>query len=38
VQFNLLMAASLLVVAPVITLFLIFQRAFVEGISFGGSK
>lgn len=38
VQFNLLMAASLLVVAPVITLFLIFQRAFIEGISFGGSK
>ncbi|MBA2519798.1 MAG: carbohydrate ABC transporter permease [Chloroflexia bacterium] len=38
IQFNLLMAASLLVVAPVITLFLIFQRAFVEGISFGGSK
>ncbi|MDQ3695864.1 MAG: carbohydrate ABC transporter permease [Chloroflexota bacterium] len=38
IQFNLLMAASLLVVAPVITLFLIFQRAFIEGISFGGSK
>lgn len=38
IQFNLLMAASLLVVAPVITLFLIFQRAFVEGISFGGTK
>lgn len=38
VQFNLLMAASLLVVAPVITLFLIFQRAFVEGISFGGTR
>jgi multiple sugar transport system permease protein len=38
VQFNLLMAASLLVVAPVIALFLVFQRAFIEGISFGGTK
>jgi multiple sugar transport system permease protein len=38
IQFNLLMAASLLVVAPVIALFLVFQRAFIEGISFGGSK
>jgi hypothetical protein len=38
IQFNLLMAASpLVVMAPVITLFLIFQRAFVQGISFGVS-
>jgi multiple sugar transport system permease protein len=38
VQFNLLMAASALVVLPVVVLFLIFQRAFVEGISMGGLK
>ena len=38
IQFNLLMAAALLVVAPVVALFIIFQRAFIEGISFGGSK
>ncbi len=38
IQFNLLMAAALLVVAPVVVLFIIFQRAFIEGISFGGSK
>jgi multiple sugar transport system permease protein len=38
VQFNLLMAASALVVLPVVVLFLIFQRAFVEGISMGSLK
>lgn len=35
---NLLMAASTLVVAPVLVLFLLARRAFVEGISAGGSK
>jgi len=38
VQFNLLMAASTLVVLPVIVLFLLFQRSFIEGISVGGLK
>jgi multiple sugar transport system permease protein len=33
IQFNLLMAASCLVVLPVITVFLAFQRVFIEGIS-----
>jgi multiple sugar transport system permease protein len=37
-QFSLLMAASTLVVLPVIALFLLFQRAFVEGISLGSIK
>jgi multiple sugar transport system permease protein len=36
IQFNLLMAASCLVVLPVIVVFLIFQRFFIEGISLGG--
>ena len=35
IQFSLLMAASTLVVLPVVALFLLFQRAFVEGISLG---
>lgn len=38
VQFNLLMAASTLVVLPVIVLFLLFQKSFIEGISIGGIK
>jgi multiple sugar transport system permease protein len=38
VQFNLLMAASALVVLPVVVIFLLFQRAFVEGISMGSLK
>ncbi len=38
VQFNLLMAASTLVVLPVIVLFLLFQRSFIEGISIGSIK
>jgi len=33
---NWLMAASLLVMLPVLTVFLIFQRYFIEGISFSG--
>ena len=37
-QFNLLMAASTLVVLPVVVLFLLFQRAFVQGISLGSVK
>jgi multiple sugar transport system permease protein len=37
-QFNLLMAASTLIVLPVVALFLLFQRAFVEGISLGSVK
>jgi multiple sugar transport system permease protein len=38
VQFNLLMAASTLIVLPVIVLFLLFQKSFIEGISVGGLK
>ncbi len=38
VQFNLLMAASTLVVLPVIVLFLLFQKSFIEGISIGSIK
>jgi len=38
VRFNLLMAASTLVVLPVIVIFLMFQRAFVEGITIGSVK
>ncbi|MEJ7839197.1 MAG: carbohydrate ABC transporter permease [Thermomicrobiales bacterium] len=38
VQFNLLMAASTLVVLPVIVLFLLFQKAFIGGISVGSIK
>lgn len=38
VQFNLLMAASALIVLPVVVMFLLFQRAFVEGISVGSLK
>jgi multiple sugar transport system permease protein len=37
-QYSLLMAASTLVVLPVIALFLLFQRTFVEGISLGSIK
>src|SRR4051812_13080228 len=33
IQFNLLMAASCLVVVPVIAVFLLFQRFFIEGIT-----
>jgi multiple sugar transport system permease protein len=38
IQFSLLMAASTLVVLPVVALFLLFQRTFVEGISLGSIK
>ena len=38
VQFNLLMAASTLVVLPVVVIFLLFQRAFLEGITLGSVK
>lgn len=36
VQVNLLMAASTLVILPVVLIFLSFQRAFVEGVTVGG--
>lgn len=38
IQFNLLMAASTLVILPVVALFLSFQRAFVEGVTVGAFK
>jgi multiple sugar transport system permease protein len=38
VAFNLLMAASTMVVIPVIILFLLFQRFFVEGVTVGSVK
>ena len=38
VAFNLLMAASTMVVVPVIILFLLFQRFFVEGVTLGSVK
>jgi multiple sugar transport system permease protein len=38
IQFNLLMAASTLVVLPLIILFFVFQRYFLRGISLGGFK
>jgi multiple sugar transport system permease protein len=38
IQFNLLMAASALVVLPVIVVFFLFQRVFVEGVTLGSLK
>lgn len=38
IQFNLLMAASFLVILPLIILFFIFQRFFIRGITIGGFK
>jgi len=38
IQFNLLMAASTLIVLPVIVLFLLFQKSFIGGISVGSIK
>jgi multiple sugar transport system permease protein len=38
VQFNLLMAASALIILPVVVLFLMFQSTFVEGITLGSIK
>ena len=38
VQYNLLMAASVLIVLPVVVLFLAFQRFFIEGVQIGSFK
>jgi multiple sugar transport system permease protein len=38
IKFNLLMAASTLVILPVVLLFLSFQRTFVEGVTVGSFK
>jgi len=38
IKFNLLMAASALVILPVVVMFLSFQRAFVEGVTVGAFK
>jgi multiple sugar transport system permease protein len=38
IQFNLLMAASCLVVLPVVAVFLLFQRFFIDGITLAGGK
>jgi multiple sugar transport system permease protein len=38
IKFNLLMAASTLVILPVVAMFLSFQRAFVEGVTVGAFK
>jgi multiple sugar transport system permease protein len=38
VQWNLTMAATLLVMAPVIVVFFLAQRAFVEGVTLTGVK
>ena len=38
IQFNLLMAASCLVVLPIVVVFLLFQRFFIEGITLGSSR
>lgn len=38
IQFNLLMAASVLVILPVVVLFLCFQRFFIEGVQVGSFK
>jgi multiple sugar transport system permease protein len=38
IKYNLLMAASVLVVLPVVALFLLFQKAFIGGISIGSLK
>jgi multiple sugar transport system permease protein len=38
VQWNLVMAATLIVMAPVIVLFFLAQRAFVEGVTLTGVK
>lgn len=38
VKYNLLMAASALIVLPVVVMFLLFQRSFIEGISVGSIK
>jgi multiple sugar transport system permease protein len=38
IQFNQLMAASFLVIVPLIVLFFVFQRYFIRGITIGGFK
>lgn len=38
IQFNLMMAASVLVVLPVVVLFLFFQRYFIQGMTVGSVK
>jgi multiple sugar transport system permease protein len=38
IQFNLLMAASCLVVLPVVMVFLFFQRFFIEGITLSSGR
>jgi multiple sugar transport system permease protein len=38
VSFNLLMAASTLIILPVVIMFMSFQRAFIEGVVTGGFK
>jgi multiple sugar transport system permease protein len=38
IQFNLLMAASCLVVLPILAIFLFFQRFFIEGITLGSGR
>ena len=38
VAFNLLMAASTLIVLPVVIIFIVAQRFFIEGITVGGVK
>lgn len=38
IQFNLMMAASVLVVLPVVALFLFFQRFFIQGMTVGSIK
>jgi multiple sugar transport system permease protein len=38
IQFNLLMAASCLVVLPILAVFLFFQRFFIEGITLGSGR
>lgn len=38
IQFNLLMAASVMVVVPVVALFLFFQRFFIQGMTVGSVK
>ena len=38
IQFNLMMAASVMVVLPVVVLFLFFQRYFIQGMTVGSVK
>ena len=38
IQYNLLMAASVLVVLPVVVVFLLFQRAFIQGVTVSSFK